>query len=106
MKITRQELKKIIVEQIRADRSVLLEMPREGTGPQIQQYEKDPDGYEGEVARRALYHMSQQAQQLHDMLKADDQLEPRVHSEITKAAVYLEKAFKAITYEKQHPEGR
>ena len=106
MKITRQELKKMIVEQIRADRSVLLEMPGEGRGPQIQQYEKDPDGYEGEVARRALYHMSQQAQQLHDMLKADDQLEPRVHAEITKAAVYLEKAFKAITYEKQHPEGR
>jgi len=107
MKISKNELKKMIAEELNGS-SVLLEMP---TGPIVGQeqtgaYTKDPDGYEGEMARRSLYHMAAQAQQLHDMLTDDENLKPWVAAKITKAADYLEKAFKAITYDKQNPEGR
>ena len=107
MKISKNELKKMIAEELNSS-SVLLEMPtgpivgQEQTGP----YTKDPDRYEGEMARRSLYHMAAQAQQLHDMLTDDENLKPWVAAKITKAADYLEKAFKAITYDKQNPEGR
>ena len=107
MKISKNELKKMIAEELNSS-SVLLEMPtgpivgQEQTGP----YTKDPDGYEGEMAKRSLYHMAAQAQQLHDLIQDNENLKPWVAAKITKAADYLEKAFKAITYDKQNPEGR
>tara|TARA_R100001594_G_C3948722_1_gene242473 strand:+ start:302 stop:631 length:330 start_codon:yes stop_codon:yes gene_type:complete len=108
MKITRSQLKHLILESISENQSVLLEMPRPPIVGQEQtgDYTKDPDGYEGEMAKRSLFHMSQQAQQLHDMLMGDENLEPWVQDKITKAADYLEKAFKAITYDKGPGDGR
>tara|TARA_Y100000593_G_scaffold89180_1_gene172804 strand:- start:1540 stop:1869 length:330 start_codon:yes stop_codon:yes gene_type:complete len=108
MKITRTQLKFLIQEAIAEKSSVLLEMPQPPIVGQEQtgDYTKDPDGYEGEMAKRSLYHMSQQAQQLHDMLMGDENLEPWVQDKITKAADYLEKAFKAITYDKGPGDGR
>ena len=108
MKITRQGLKSLIAEEIATTNSMLLEMPEPPIVGQNQKedYAKDPDGYEGEMAKRALFHMSQQSQQLHDMLKGDENLEPWVQDKITKAADYLEKAFKAITYDKGPGQGR
>ena len=50
--------------------------------------------------------MAQQAQQLHDMIQGDENLEPWVQAKITKAADYLEKAFKAISYDKGPGKGR
>jgi hypothetical protein len=108
MKIKRSELKQLIREAINEASSVLLEAPdtpivgQEQTGD----YTKDPDGYEGEMAKRSLFHMSQQAQQLHDMLQGDENLEPWVQDKISKAADYLEKAFKAVTYDKGPGQGR
>ena len=105
MKITREALKQLILESIRERDSLLLEMPeREGTN-NGGNYIEDSDEDGGEVVRRSLFHMSQQAQQLHDMLKGVDKLEPWVQASITKAADNLEEAFKAITYDKQNPEG-
>ena len=107
MKISKNELKKMIAEELSSS-SVLLEMPL----PQMNQmdpasnYEKDPDGYEGNMAKRSLFHMAQQAQQLHDMLQDDENLEPWVAAKITKAADYLEKAFKAISYDKGPGRGK
>jgi len=109
MKITRSELKNLIRESIAENQSVLLEMPEAPIVGQEQandSYTKDPDGYEGEMAKRSLFHMSQQAQQLHDMLQGDENLEPWVQDKITKAADYLEKAFKAVTYDKGPGQGR
>ena len=108
MKIKRSELKQFILEAISETSSVLLESPdapivgQEQTGD----YDKDPDGYEGEMAKRSLFHMSQQAQQMHDMLQGDENLEPWVQDKISKAADYLEKAFKAVTYDKGPGQGR
>ena len=95
MKLNKEQLVRFIAEEISSQRSALLESPEYSIIGQEQEgdYTKDPDDYKGEVARRSLFHMSQQAQQLHDMLKADDQLEERLHTEIAKAAEYLEKAF-------------
>jgi len=108
MKITRQGLKLLIAEEITATNSILLEMPKPPIVGQEQtgDYTKDPDGYEGEMAKRSLFHMSQQAQQLHDILAGDENLEPWVQDMITKAADYLEKAFKAIIYDKGPGQGR
>tara|TARA_Y100001970_G_C13917180_1_gene691577 strand:- start:233 stop:556 length:324 start_codon:yes stop_codon:yes gene_type:complete len=106
MKISKNELKKMIAEELNGS-SVLLEMPQMNTlDPASNNYEKDPDGYEGNMAKRSLYHMAAQAQQLHDMLHDDENLEPWVQSKITKAADYLEKAFKSISYEKGPGKGK
>ena len=50
--------------------------------------------------------MAAQAQQLHDMLQDDENLQPWVQDKITKAADYLEKAFKTISYEKGPGQGK
>ena len=106
MKISKKELKKMIAEELNGS-SVLLEMPQMNMlDPASNNYEKDPDGYEGNMAKRSLYHMAAQAQQLHDMLQDDENLEPWVQSKITKAADYLEKAFKAISYDKGPGRGK
>ena len=107
MKITRNGLISLIQEELSISNSILLEMPG---GPIVGQeqtgdYTKDPDGYEGEMAKRSLYHMAAQAQQLHDMIVEDENLEPWVQEKITKAADYLEKAFKAISYDKGPGQG-
>ena len=108
MKITRDNLLSLIKEEMATSSSVLLEMPQPPIVGQEQtgDYTKDPDGYEGEMAKRSLFHMSQQAQQLHDILANDENLEPWVQDKITKAADYLEKAFKAIIYDKGPGQGR
>ena len=105
MKITKNELKKMIAEELNGS-SVLLEMPQMNMAGPAPSYEKDPDGYEGSMAKRSLYHMAAQAQQLHDMLQDDENLEPWVAAKITKAADYLEKAFKAISYDKGPGRGK
>ena len=108
MKITRAQLQSFIMEAIAEKESILLEMPEHPIVGQEQtgDYTKDPDGYEGEMAKRSLYHMAAQAQQLHDMIMEDENLEPWVQEKITKAADYLEKAFKAISYDKGPGQGR
>jgi hypothetical protein len=110
MKITRKELKELIAESIKDSKSVLLEFPVPGSaprmGPNAPEHEKDPDGVEGSMARKSLYHMSAQATQLHSMLADDENLEPWVQDKITKAADYLESVFKHVTYDKQNPAGR
>ena len=106
MKISKKELKRLIAEELN-ESSVLLEMPQMNQlDPASNNYEKDPDGYEGNMAKRSLYHMAAQAQQLHDMLQDDENLEPWVQDKITKAADYLEKAFKSVSYEKGPGQGK
>tara|TARA_R110000765_G_scaffold190879_1_gene296000 strand:- start:111 stop:470 length:360 start_codon:yes stop_codon:yes gene_type:complete len=118
MKLSRTSLKSLILEEINKNNSILLEMPEPSmpeptiTGvpivgqEQTGDHTKDPDDYDGEMAKRSLYHMAAQAQQLHDMVREDDDLEPWVQEKISLAADYLEKAFKAITYDKGPGQGR
>ena len=119
MKISRKALKELITEELNNKNSVLLEQPmiriprsaEAQTNPIVGQeqegdYTKSPDEYGDEVARRSLFHMGAQAQQLHDMIREDVGLQPWVLDEIKKASVALEKVFKALTYDKQNPVGR
>ena len=109
MKISKKELLSLIREELsQMDESVLLEGPEHPIVGQEQtgDYTKDPDGYEGEMAKRSLYHMTQQAQQLHDIIVNDENLEPWVQAKITKAADYLKGAFEAIKYDKDNPRGQ
>jgi|TARA_R110000765_G_scaffold408926_2_gene506923 hypothetical protein len=112
MKLTKKSLKTLISEEIRRFSTILLEMPE---GEQREQEEVEqpspsqqiaPEGDEGEMAKRSLYHMSQQSQQLHDMLTDEENLEPWVLDKISKAAGALEEAFKAVTYDKGPGQGR
>jgi len=123
MKITREELKNLIAEEIRKGDSVLLEMPMMSTtgtkmnniprGSKMHAQDsggqpgaEDPVDHTGEMTKRSLYHMSQQAQQLHDTLHGDENLEAWVQDKIAKASEYLESAFKAISYDKGPGQGR
>ena len=108
MKLTQEELQNLIKEELTTHNSVLLEMPYPPIVGKDQEESdsEDPSEHEGERAKQSLFHMSQQAQQLHDMLQGDENLEPWVLKEITKAATSLEKAFKAVTYDKGPGQGR
>ena len=118
MKITRNELMNIISEIRNEEMSVLLEAPYEQVSGQNQQnpsivgqdqespYTKDSTEYGDEDAKRSLFHMGAQAQQLHDMIQPDDGLAAEILDGINKSAALLEKAFKALMYDKQNPEGR
>ena len=91
MKITRNNLMALIREVRNESNSVLLEMPmRSSTGTKMGAQDnypndRDPDGYEGNMAKKSLYHLARQADQLHDMIMDDENLEPWVQSKITKA---------------------
>ncbi len=111
MKLSKSNLIKLIQEVKASQESILLEMPAHSTtgaamGARDNVPAKDPDGYEGHMAKKSLYHMARQADQLHDMLMDDQNLEPWVQAKITKAADYLKAAFESITYEKDNPKGR
>tara|TARA_Y100000034_G_scaffold99232_1_gene121812 strand:- start:264 stop:593 length:330 start_codon:yes stop_codon:yes gene_type:complete len=102
MKITRSQLRNLIKESIREHKSILLEMPPYPAigHEQANSSETESDEHRGELSKRTLFHMSQQSQQLHDMLNGGENLDQWVEDEIAKAAACLEKVFKAITYEK------
>jgi hypothetical protein len=108
MKITRNELKNMIAETLNSTRSVLLEMPEVPIVGQEQEgsYTKAPTEYGDEDAKRSLFHMGAQSQQLHDMIQPDDGLTPEILGNIKQSADLLEKVFKALTYDKQNPKGR
>lgn len=111
MKISKKELQEIIAETITASNSILLETPDISVGARddiedVADDAQDPNGHKDEEMRRSLYHMSQQAQQLHDMLGDEENLTDWVATKISKASLYLEEAFKAIMYDKGPGQGR
>ena len=108
-KITRQGLRELVNEELTYSKSVLLESPPQGGSSPINQpvmnsmgpgnRETVPVG-EGAGTRQLLYHMSQQSQQLHDMMSDTEELSHSVRVKIEKASKELESAFKVITYDK------
>ena len=73
MKIAKDRLKQIIKE----------ELQNEMHGGD---YEVDPDGYEGHMAKTNLYKIAEYAQELHDLIHDDENLEPWVEEKIAVAA--------------------
>tara|TARA_R110000824_G_scaffold11268_8_gene49232 strand:+ start:817 stop:1155 length:339 start_codon:yes stop_codon:yes gene_type:complete len=112
MKITRSALIELISKQIAESDSVLLEGPWEGSSPAVQSDPGESASMEGlqpnsaEEARLALFHLSEQATSLHDMLRGDDSLDKWIQDGIKRSTESLEKVFKAVMYSKQNPEGK
>ena len=107
MKITKRQLKDMICEELN-NSSILLEMPQPPIVGQEQtgDYTKEPEEYEGELAKRSLYHMGRQAEDLQVLIMNDEKLDPEVQANITKAADYLRSAFEIIKFDKERPDGR
>mgnify|MGYP003121359672 CR=1 FL=1 len=95
MKLTRESLKNLIVEALEERGPVLLESP----GRVL--VEKHGHGHEGAMAKKELYHMAQKANQLHELLADDEDLDEWVQSKITKAAAMVGGVFDHIMYQKR-----
>lgn len=95
MKLTRDSLKKLISETMREQNSLLLEMPEDAP----REVPRNSDDNEGAMLKKDLFHMSQKAQQMHDMLPDDADLEPWVQAKITKAAAMMSAVFDHLMYE-------
>ena len=112
MKITRDSLMGLINEVRNQTNSILLEMPGgSSTGTRMGAQDnhannQDPSSFQENTSKKSLYHLARQADQLHDMISDDDDLEPQVRAKITKAAQYIKDVFESITYEKDNPKGR
>ena len=89
MKLTRNELENLIKEAITDEVSVLLESP----GSEHQEKE-------GQMLKQKLFHMAQQAQQLHDMIAETDNLQPWVQDKVTEAAAGLRAVFDNLIYDR------
>ena len=59
----------------------------------------DPEDKEGAMAKRQLYNVIEQAQEVHDMLGEDDQLEAWVQSKLTKIASMMSAVQHHLNYE-------
>ena len=71
-------------------------------------YKAEAD-HEVQMARSDLYKIAKYSIKLHEMMKCvteQEGIEGWVQSKITKAADYLEKAFKAISYDKGPGRGK
>ena len=98
MKLTKSNLDALIQEALAEYSSVLLEMPESDQimGGEPQSHEKK--GQEGAGAKQKLFHMSQQAQQLHDMLADNAELEGWVQDKLAVAARDLRSIFDHLVY--------
>jgi len=114
-KMTRQNLRDLIMEELTYPGSLLLESPPVGGSSPVNQpvmnsmgpgpSEDNPVG-PGADTRQQLYHISQQSQQLHDMMADTEELSGAIAKKIATAAQALESAFKTITYDKGPGQGQ
>lgn len=109
MKLTRQQLKSLITEEIRrSSNSPLLEMPmlssagtKMGGLDNHPSHDDEEESNDRESAKNKLYHLGAQAQQLEALLIDDETLEPWVQDKITRASEDINAAFRAIMASKR-----
>lgn len=94
MKISKERLKQIVQEEM----SVGVIAPEELSGGDRP---RDPDGYEGRMAKQNLWKMAEYAKELHDMIGDDENLEPWVQEKIAVASFMMDSVAHYIEYEKQ-----
>ena len=101
MLITKDKLKQIIKEE--------LEVSVTGRHGEMHggAYQKDPDGYEGRMAKGNLYKIAEYAHELHNIIMDDENLEPWVQEKIAVAAQMMDSVGHYLQYEKHrsHEEG-
>ena len=93
MKIAKDRLKQIIKEELEASSGRHDEMHGG-------EYQVDPDGYEGRMAKGNLYKIAEYAQSLHDLIGDDENLEPWVEEKIAVAAYMMDAVGHYLQYEK------
>lgn len=102
MKLSRNILKKLIQEEIRNSKSVLLEMPAASYSYRGEDEDRGlPEKKEGESAAEKLFHIAAQASQLEAILKDDDDLSPEAMEAISIASDRINTAFRTIMASKR-----
>jgi hypothetical protein len=101
MKLSRNILKKLIQEEIRNSKSVLLEMPEASYSYRKDEERGLPKKKEGESAAEKLFHIAAQASQLEAILKDDDDLSPETMEAISIASDRINTAFRTIMASKR-----
>lgn len=109
MKISRTQLYELIQEERRKMTSLLLEMPMASTtGSKMGAHDHphvEDDGGDPQGAIQNLYLMARKADQLHDMLKATQEVDPKVKKEINNLSHRLTTLLDDIVYDKDNPDG-
>ena len=106
MKITRNQLKRLISEEMRRTSSVLLEMPLGATtGTKMGALEPDGSGapreLDEESVKQQLFHIAAQASQLESMMADDEELSEDVRTKIEQASKNMNSAFRTIMSDKR-----
>ena len=101
MKINKQELLKIIKEEITFVSSQPALPPFVGVTPINPEADKkiDPDGYEGKMAKVNLFKMEEYSRKLQSVIADNQNLEPWVQEKIAVAASMLESVAHYVEYE-------
>lgn len=63
-------------------------------------YERDPHGYEGEMAKTNLWKIAEYAKEMHDLIADDEDLEPWVEEKIAVAAYMMDQIGHHLQYKK------
>ena len=93
MKISKERLKQIVQEELAVGVVPAQEMRSGGRT-------RDPDGYEGRMAKQNLWKLANYAQELHDLISDDENLEPWVEEKIAVASFMIDSVAHYIQYEK------
>jgi len=108
MKITREQLKNLIIEEVKTKQSVLLEMPGDDGGGLYTYREEDRETSEERMEEhsdvRNLYLMARKLDQLHDILKTKEDINDEVRLEIRKINKNVTELLDAAVYDKDNPE--
>ena len=102
MKIAKQQLEKIIKEELEKEMNLSYNTP--STPPEENSYNKDPDGYEGSMAKNNLYNLKDDAAMLCSLLHEDENLEPWVQEKIAVAASMINSVARYMKGEKIRPQ--
>ena len=100
MKLTKSNLDQLIQEMLLEYNSTLIEMP---TSEMVRPHEggsSSKNDREGAMMKQQLFHMAQQANQLHDMLHEADNVEEWVQDKVSGAAKDLRSVFDHLLYSK------
>jgi hypothetical protein len=107
MKMTRSNLKALIIKEIKASKSVLLESPLGNAD--LYSYRAEDNEEPVDLLAQKLHHMGRQADSLLQMVAADsgDALFTKeTRQTIEDVADRLDKVFKAVDYDRSSPAGR
>lgn len=96
MKISKDRLKQIIKEELAASIA-----PEEAHLEVGGDYPRDKDGYEGRMAKTNLWKVAEYAEEMHNLIHDDEDLEPWVEEKIAVAAYMMDQIGHHLQYMKQ-----